>query len=257
MVIFNEKMAGSYDEWFQTSAGRYIDRREKEFILSLVAPKEGERLLDVGCGTGDHLLFFRRNGCDVTGLEPSSSMLDIARKKLGQRAELRMGKAEDMPFSDNEFDIVTIITSLEFMDDCERAICEAIRVCRDRVFIGVLNKYSIIGAQRRMKGIFSQSTYNRARFFGIGEMKYMVRKALGATDIRWGSVIFLPLGCYSSAVGLEEIIPVNRNPFGAFLGLSFPVVFIHKTIQDIIKSSVRGEAKGGRKVSSAVREIKK
>jgi ubiquinone/menaquinone biosynthesis C-methylase UbiE len=257
MVIFNEKMAGSYDEWFQTSVGRYIDRREKELILSLVAPKEGERLLDVGCGTGDHLLFFRRNGCDVTGLEPSSSMLDIARKRLGQRAELHMGKAEDMPFPDNEFDIVTMITSLEFMDDCEKAICEAIRVCQGRVFIGVLNKYSIIGAQRRMKGIFSQSIYNRARFFGIGEMKYMVGKALGATDIRWGSVIFLPLGCYSFTVGLEEIIPVNKNPFGAFLGLSFPVVFIHKTIQDVIKSSVRDEAKGGRKVSSAVREIKK
>ena len=79
-MIFDKKAAQSYDDWFQTPTGLYIDRREKELILNLVAPKEGERLLDVGCGTGNHLLFFRRKGCDVTGLEPSPYMLDIARK---------------------------------------------------------------------------------------------------------------------------------------------------------------------------------
>ena len=256
-MIFDKKAAQSYDDWFQTPTGLYIDRREKELILNLVAPKEGERLLDVGCGTGNHLLFFRRKGCDVTGLEPSPYMLDIARKKLGQRAEFHMGKAEDLPFSDNDFDIVTMITSLEFVDDPQKAIAEAIRVCRDRVFIGVLNKYSTIGVQRRIKGIFSTSIYDSAHFSDIGELTKMVKTVLHGANLRWGSVLFLPFGWYSFAIGLEEIIPVMNNPFGAFLGLSFPVVFTHRTIQDIVKNHIDVRAEGKHKIHGAVREIKK
>ncbi len=257
-MIFDEETARSYDDWFLTPVGSYIDRREKDLILHLIAPKEGERLLDVGCGTGNHLRFFRRKGCNVTGLESSPSMLDIAKKKLGQRADFHVGKAEDLPFSDNEFDIVTMITSLEFTDNPQKAIDEAIRVCRGRIFIGVLNKYAIIGMQRRVKGIFRQSIFNSARFFGVGELIQIVRAVLPGVNIRWGSVIFLPFGWYSFATGLEEIIPVMNNPFGAFIGLSFPVVFTHRTIQDIVKSHIKvGGTEGKRKVQGAVREIKR
>ncbi|MDO8785573.1 MAG: methyltransferase domain-containing protein, partial [Syntrophales bacterium] len=137
-MIFGEEVARSYDDWLTTPVGGYIDGREKELILALTLPRKGERLLDVGCGTGEHLLFFRERGCDVTGIEPSPFMLEIAKQKLGHRAEVHTGKAEDLPFSDNEFDIVTLITSLEFTDDPEKAIAEAVRVSRDRVFLGVL-----------------------------------------------------------------------------------------------------------------------
>ncbi len=256
-MIFDEETARSYDNWFLTPIGRYIDRREKDLILHLIAPEEGERLLDIGCGTGNHLRFLRRKGCNVTGIEASPFMMDIARKKLGQRADFHMGKAEDLPFSDNEFDIVTMITSLEFIDNPQKAIDEAIRVCRGRVFIGVLNKYAIIGMQRRIGGIFRQSIFNSARFFGIGELAGMVRTSLHGVNLRWGSVLFLPLGWYSFATGFEEIIPVMHNPFGAFIGLSFPVVFTHRTIQDIVKSHIKVGREGKQKVHGAFREIKK
>jgi len=86
-----------------------MDRREKELIQSLLKPMDGERLLDVGCGAGEHLRFFREKGCSVTGTDPSQHMLDMAREKLGQRADLCPGNCEDLPFSDNEFDIVTLL----------------------------------------------------------------------------------------------------------------------------------------------------
>jgi len=256
-MIFDEETARSYDDWLLTPVGRYIDRREKDLIFNLVVPKEGERLLDVRCGTGNHLRFFRRKGCNVTGLESSPSMLDVVRKKLGQRADFHVGKAEDLPFSDNEFDIVTIITSFDSIDDPQKAIGEAIRVSRDRVFIGVFNKYSLIGVRRRITRIFSTSIYNSARFFGIGELTQIVKTALPGVNIRWGSVIFLPFGWYSFATGLEEMIPVMNNPFGAFIGLSFPVVFTHRTIQDIVKSHIKVRTEGKHEVHGAVREIKR
>ncbi|MDI6776680.1 MAG: class I SAM-dependent methyltransferase [Syntrophales bacterium] len=254
-MIFSEEIARSYDDWLQTPIGCYIDGREKELILALTVPRDGERLLDVGCGTGEHLLLFREKGCDVTGIEPSPFMLEVAKQKLGNRADFHKGKAEDLPFSDNEFDIVTLITSLEFADDPEKAISEAIRVSRDRVFLGVLNKYSLLGAQRRLK-LFGPSVYHSARFFHIAELTTMVRNQLRGVHIKWGSVIFLPYGCYKFARVMEESIPVMKNPFGAFVGLSFPVTFMYRTVQDIIRKPFKIKAESRYPARGIVKEMK-
>jgi ubiquinone/menaquinone biosynthesis C-methylase UbiE len=243
-MIFDEEIARNYDSWFQTPQGRYIDKREKDLILELVAPRRGERLLDVGCGTGEHLALFQNSGCDVTGIDPSAPMLAVARQKLGHKVELLPGKAEDLPFSDNEFDIVSMILSLEFATDPEKAISEAIRVSRGRVFIGVLNKFSAIALQRRVRGLFHPSIYNSARFYHVAELTYLIRHFLPGVHARWGSVIFLPTGCYRFAAPLEEALPVQKNPLGAFLGLSFPVNFTVRTVQNIIGDPFKIKANG-------------
>lgn len=255
-MIFDEEIANNYDRWFQTPQGRYIDRREKELILDLVAPKRGERLLDVGCGTGEHLVLFQNSGCDVTGIDSSAPMLSIARQKLGHKVELYSGKAEDLPFSDNEFDIVSMILSLEFTDDPEKAISEAIRVCQGRVFLGVLNKFSVTALQRRVRGLFHPAIYKTAHFYHVVELKRLIRSVLPGVHIRWGSVIFLPNGWYRFAVPLEEAIPVMNNPLGAFLGLSFPVNFTLRTVQDIIADPFKIKADDRQPVQGIVREGK-
>ncbi|HRU87524.1 MAG TPA: methyltransferase domain-containing protein [Syntrophales bacterium] len=255
-LIFTEEIAQSYDAWRDTPTGRYIDSREKSLILDLTQPRGGERLLDVGCGTGDHLWLFRRKGCDVTGLDSSPPMLERARRKLGNKADFFLGDAEDLPFSDNEFDIVTLITSLEFTVHPMQAINEAIRVCRGRVFIGVLNRFSCLGLLRPVTGAFGPSIYNRARFFSSPELVSMIRRQLAGVRIRRGSVIFLPYGWYGFASGLEELIPVMNNPFGAFLGLSFPVTFTQVTIQEPIREVLNLGAEGRRPVPGVVRVIK-
>jgi ubiquinone/menaquinone biosynthesis C-methylase UbiE len=255
-MVFDEKTARTYDDWFKSPIGRYVDTRGKRLILDLLAPKEGERLLDVGCKTGNHLLFFRRAGCDVTGIDSSLSMLETARKKLGNRADFHSGSPEDLPFSDNEFDVVTLINCLELVENPQKAIEEAIRVSRERVFLGFLNKYSFNATQREKSGIFPLSLYNDARFFSIREVNNIVKSVLSDTSIRWGSVIFLPLGWYTFAAGIEERIPVIKNPFGSFVGLTFPVVYTRRTLQDPIQNSLKVGAAGGH-LPGAAREMKK
>ena len=163
---------------------------------------------------------------------------------------------EDLPFSDNEFDIVTLITALEFTTDPEQALREAIRVCRGRVFVGVLNKFSCLGVARRVAGAFGPSLYNHARFFSIAALAAMIRRQLAGVRIRWGSVIFLPSGWYGFAAGFEEILPVMNNPFGAFLGLSFSVTFTQVTLQEPIRGPLTIGAEGRRPVPGVVRVIK-
>jgi hypothetical protein len=70
-------------------------------------------------------------------------------------------------------------------------------------------------------------------------------------------VIFLPWGWYDFATGLEELLPVMRNPFGAFFGLSFSVTFTFRTIQEIIREPVELTAEGGRPMPGVVRGCKK
>ena len=81
-MVFDQKTAKLSDERLETSLGRYIFSRQKELILDLVAPHAGERMLDIGCGTGNNLQFFREKWCSVTGIDSSAEMLEIAQSKI-------------------------------------------------------------------------------------------------------------------------------------------------------------------------------
>ncbi len=229
----------------------YIDRREKDLIWRLLKPSHGERLLDVGCAAGDNLRFFREKGCSVTGVDPSRDMLELARRRLGQRVELFPGHCEDLPFSDNEFDIVTVIFP-DPLHNLRNMIQEAVRVCRGRIFLGTVNRYSMAPA----KGYKKDSLYRRkdSRISSIPELIRLVKSELPATSIEWGSVLFFPPNWYPAASFLEEKIPVVKNAFGSFAGIVFPVVYTHITIQDPLVGKSKSKVVGRYPAPGAARE---
>jgi len=227
--VFDFKAARGYDNWYQNPANRFVGDLEDQLLLRLLEPVRGERVLDIGCGTGRHLSMFLEMGLDVTGLDASPHMLDIVREKLGHRAELHQGLAEDLPFEDNSFDIATLITTLEFVDDVPKTLQEACRVAKRRIFLGVLNRYSIKGIERRIKGIFSESTYNRARFFSVWELKRYVREILGKTPLRRGTVLQLPASFRKYTHRFERWPFVHNCPFGCFIGMVVILVPRYRT----------------------------
>ena len=77
--------------------------------------KAGMFVLDVGCGTGAHLDLYQKVGCKVFGIDLSPAMLDVARQKLGKRAELQLGDASQMPYSDGKFDLIVVFLALHEM----------------------------------------------------------------------------------------------------------------------------------------------
>lgn len=255
-MAYNQEIIRSYDEWFHTPQGRLIDARRKDFIYDLISPKGGERLLDVGCGTGHHMSFFRTKDCLITGVERSMEMLDAARQRLGDQGNFYLGDAEDLPFSDNEFDIVTLIFTLETSNDPEKVIGEAIRVCGGRIFLGVLNKCPLSCSYRKLREFGSPSAQMPLRFYHIGELTRMIKNHLDATSIRWGSVFFFPYPWYGITHSVDKFMPVWKNPFGAFLGLSFPVTYRYMSLQEPIRSPYRVK-EGRHPVPGVVREINK
>jgi len=216
---FDADVAAKYDQWYQRSEGHYADALEKELFLRLVQPERGQSLLEVGCGTGHNLRFFRELGLDVTGIDSSQPMLQMAARRLGSGEGLLLGQANGLRFDDNSFDIVVLITLLEFLSDPAGALKEAVRVSQEKVYIGVLNKISTLGIARRVEGKFRKSIYNQARFYTIWEIEEMVRRVLDGVSLTWESVLLFPLGWHRYCHKVDRFLSFQRNPFGAFLGI--------------------------------------
>ena len=218
-ILFNDKIAQSYDRWAETPQGRTAYGLEGELLLKLGELAVGQRVLEVGCGTGAHLEVFLREGMNVMGIDISPYMLRVARQKLGKGVRLCLGDAENLPFKEKSFDCVALITTLEFIPDPDKAIHEALRVSRSKVLLGVLNKYSFLGITRRLKDRFRPSIYNRARFYSIWELRRLVTKAVPEAIVDWASILVLPMDWQHHFTRLERRLSFRRNPLGAFLGL--------------------------------------
>jgi SAM-dependent methyltransferase len=92
-----------------------------------------ERVLDLGCGTGNAALLAARAGAEVTGVDPAPRLLEIARERLaaeGLEGSFVVGDAQRLPFRDGEFDAVLSVFGVIFAADAERALSEAMRVLK-------------------------------------------------------------------------------------------------------------------------------
>jgi SAM-dependent methyltransferase len=91
--------------------------------------REGQRLLDVGCGSGVFLRAAADRGAEVAGLDASEALLVIAREHAPD-ADLRAGDMEALPWEDDRFDVVTGFSSFFFASDMVAALREAGRVAK-------------------------------------------------------------------------------------------------------------------------------
>jgi ubiquinone/menaquinone biosynthesis C-methylase UbiE len=222
---FDHRCALHYDEWYQRPGGAQALRLERALIERYLKPRPGERLLDIGSGTGIHLTWLKDLGLQVTGLDASPYMLEQARSRLRGGADLHLARAEHLPFEDNEFELSTLINTLEFVDEPEKSLSEAIRVTRRRVVLGVLNKYALMAMQRRLKGLLEDTIYRQARFFSVWELKEMVRGILGPAPVEWGTVLFFPLTFVRITRSVEGHPLFQQNPLGAFIVMKVDVCY--------------------------------
>ena len=222
--VFDFKAARAYDHWFDDPRNSFEAELECRLMLEMLQPAKGESVLEIGCGTGASLVSLIDKGLNTTGIDPSPYMLDIALGKVGRRVDLYRGYAEDLPFDDNSFNHACFMTTLEFVDNPEKAIAEACRVAKDKIFVGVLNRYAIKGVQRRLAGIFTDTVYNHAKFFGVWELKKMIRTVAGPVPLSWRTVNQFPAACGKFVQNLEHSKIVQRCPFGAFVGMMATLV---------------------------------
>jgi len=89
-------MTNSWDAALYDDRHRFVSQYASS-LVQLADPREGERVLDLGCGTGLLLEELAANGALVTGLDASASMVEKARANYPQ-FELQVGDARDFHF---------------------------------------------------------------------------------------------------------------------------------------------------------------
>ncbi|MDD2665723.1 MAG: class I SAM-dependent methyltransferase [Methanocellales archaeon] len=218
-----DEIASEYDAWYQTPLGAYANRLEKELIFELAEQKPGEIVLDVGCGTGNYSIELARMCLKVVGIDTSVNMLKIAREKA-EKGELDitfvLGTAESLPFNDDQFDMILLVTTFEFLDP-EKAIVEMKRVLKKdgRIILGVLNKWSLWAFERRMKSLFNKTIFDNARFYSTLELK----RFFGNMECK--TTLFAPPNTPSFLLKylerFEGTLSTVFKPFGAFIVCRF------------------------------------
>lgn len=170
-VFQHQSVAAEYDSFYQSETGKLIDSVEKELITSHLQKVSGDKLLELGCGTGHWTGFFSEAGYHVTAVDNSDAMLEIAGKKQIRNAGFLKADAGKLPFTDNSFQTVVSITMLEFVDDVYRVLNEIDRILTPggTLILGCLNALSVTGVNKENDPVFKFS-----RFFTPDEVKNML-----------------------------------------------------------------------------------
>jgi ubiquinone/menaquinone biosynthesis C-methylase UbiE len=128
-----DNSSGMYD----TCPGHRIGTQEEEDAwmheLRQDIPPPPLLILDVGCGTGAMGLLYAKLGYQVTGVDLSEAMMNLARVKATERnltIELKTGDAEHLPFEDESFDVIVNRHLLWTLPHPEKALKEWHRVLR-------------------------------------------------------------------------------------------------------------------------------
>jgi ubiquinone/menaquinone biosynthesis C-methylase UbiE len=187
----------AYTDWRATGLGAISEAIERRLVLRLAGEVNGCNVLDVGCGDGALALAFWRSGatavvgCDIDPQMIARATSEAVRHKAA--IDYALAGAEHLPFRDQSFDIVTLITVLAFIPKPEIALGEIARVLKPggRLVIGDLGKWSLWAASRRIRGWLGVAPmWNAARFRSAGELRALVQAAQLRVEHLSGAVYY-------------------------------------------------------------------
>jgi phosphatidylethanolamine/phosphatidyl-N-methylethanolamine N-methyltransferase len=145
-VVENDFVEGVYDKLakvYDLTFGPTLHPGRLQAIQRM-GIQPGERVLEVGVGTGINLSLYPKN-CSVTGIDFSGSMLEIARERAARKdirnVRLLQMDAADLKFAEDSFDIVYAPYLISVVPDPVKVAREMRRVCRPGGRIILLNHF--------------------------------------------------------------------------------------------------------------------
>ena len=141
--------------------------------LDLLDIEEGDRILDVGCGTGFATEGLLERTENVYGLDQSVHQMEKAWQKFGKRDRVRFyrGDAERLPFENDTFDIVWSSGSIEYWPDPVAALVECRRIAKPG------GQVLIVGPNYPSNTVFQKLADAFMLFYGADEADRMFEEA--------------------------------------------------------------------------------
>ncbi len=223
-MSFFDNEANSYDGWYQTPRGAFIDEVETNLAFSMFNTKKEMKVLDAGCGTGIFSLKLAKKGCVVTGIDISRDMMTIAQKKAREHNELtidfKLMDINSLEFDENVFDAVFSMTAFEFVKQPEKAYAELYRVLKPggQLLIGTISRDSKWGEFYRKKAQSdSNSVFRFAELKTLQQLQDLDRKNL----INSGECLFIPPDAKDSMFNWVEEKRLSNTEKGGFICVLF------------------------------------
>lgn len=141
--------------------------------IAALSPRSGERILDVGCGTGAAIAAVcARTACEIYGIDQSEAMISAARRRLGRQASLAHGKIEHILEPWPRFDAVLALNVLYFADPAGAMVAGMHRALRH--------------GGRLVAYVTHRRTMERWRFAGAGRHRLYDAHELEAVLVEGG-----------------------------------------------------------------------
>lgn len=179
---------------YETTAAQLLPAAR--VVVEAARLEAGERVVDLGCGTGNAALLAAELGADVIGVDPAPRLLDVARGRAsaaGAKVAFQLGDAARMPIGDSTMDVVLSVFGVIFAPRPDAAAAEMARVLTPAGRI-VLSAWLPVGAMQEMNAAAMEA----------------VRQAMGAPapaePFAWHDREALqgPLGPFGSSVDTQE-----------------------------------------------------
>ena len=171
---------------------------ELDLLVEWAEPEPGVKALDVATGGGHVARRLREAGADVVSADPAPGMEPDV-----------VCRAEDLPFADDSFDVVTVRIAPHHFDDVQAAVREMARVSRDRVVI-----QDTLYESEELERIYSLRDPSHVRCYSEAEWRELLRQA----DLRIEGVqIFEKRRPFDAWVQATGVAPEDANELRVLL----------------------------------------
>jgi ubiquinone/menaquinone biosynthesis C-methylase UbiE len=182
MKINYEDISRTYDKH------RSYSKEEIKTIIEFAGVREGMKILDLGCGTGNVASqLLKLVNTHIVGVDISGPMLEVA---ISKSLEVVCANADSgLPFRDNSFDMVIIAYVLHHIDNLTSLFSECYRILRDGTLVIFTSSHQQIECLHTVIKEFFPSLIDidKARFPDIPEIDSSLDSA-GFVNIKYGKI---------------------------------------------------------------------
>ncbi len=175
------KQAEKYDSGNKGKHARSL----YESVINKLDEISFNNLIDVGCGTGNLLkLINSRYDVKIAGVDLTPKMLNIARIKLGDEAELKVADSEELPFDDNKFDMAICTDSFHHYPHPEKVLTEIGRVLEPDGILLIADPYTPTPLRQMVNLYFKLSRSGDVKIYSESDIRRLLEE-VGFVSIKY------------------------------------------------------------------------